>query len=132
VLLIKKLMLVVASSTFITAAPAQAAIGCSINVVYLTLLEVKRPMPYRPSTSAWFQGKNFFHLVERSSASASLGGSLLAFLGAVNKSLVDVFGTIFAVMNIAYVLERPDFAAAGLPLALPQLASTRATDRKST
>jgi hypothetical protein len=134
VLLIKKLMLIIASSTFVTAAPAQAAIGCGINVVYLTLLEVKRPMPYRPSTSAWFQGKNFFHLVERSSASTSLGGSLLAFLGASNKSLVDVFGTIFAIMNITYVLERDNFAAEGQPLVPPSpglvqcdLASTSAT-----
>ena len=105
-LLIKKLMLIIASSTFITAAPMQAAIGCGINIGYLALLEVKKPMPFRPSTSVWFKGQNFFHLVERSSASTSLGGSLLAFLGATNKSLVDVFGTIFAVVNIVYVLER--------------------------
>jgi len=104
--LTKKLMLVLASSTVITGAPAQAAIGFCVNLVYLALLEVKKPMPYRPSTSAWFKGQNFFHLAERSSASTSLAGSLLAILGSLNKSLVDVFGTIFAVLNIAYVCCR--------------------------
>ena len=108
--LFKKLLLVVASSTFITAAPSQAAAGAAINLVYLALLETKKPMPYRPSTSDWFKNQNFFHLVERSSASASLAGSLLAILGAVSRSLVDVFGTIFAIMNIAYVNERSERA----------------------
>ena len=106
--LFKKLLLVCASSTFITAAPSQAAAGAAINLVYLALLETKKPMPYRPSTSAWFKNQNFFHLVERSSASTSLAGSLLAILGAVSRSLVDVFGTIFAIMNIAYVSERSE------------------------
>jgi len=101
---------VCASSTAITAAPSQAAAGAAINLVYLALLETKKPMPYRPSTSAWFKNQNFFHLVERSSASASLAGSLLAILGAVSRSLVDVFGTIFAIMNIAYVNERNERA----------------------
>jgi hypothetical protein len=87
--------------------------GCGINLGYLALLEVKKPMPFRPSTSVWFKGQNFFHLVERSSASTSLGGSILAFLGATNKSLVDVFGTIFAIMNIMYVLERAIAAERG-------------------
>jgi hypothetical protein len=106
VLLVKKLLLVCASSTFITEALTQAGIGCGVNLVYLALLEVKKPMPYRPSTSAWFQGQNFFHLAERSSASTSLAGSLLALLGATNRSLVDVLGTVFAVTNITYVRER--------------------------
>jgi hypothetical protein len=92
-----------ASSTFITAATSQAAAGAAINLAYLALLEVKKPMPYRPSRTAWFKGQNFFHLAERSSASTSLAGSLLAVLGATSRSLVDVFGTIFAIMNIAYV-----------------------------
>ncbi|GMI31444.1 hypothetical protein TeGR_g5200 [Tetraparma gracilis] len=39
-----------------------------------------------------------------------LAGSLLAILGAVSRSLVDVFGTIFAIMNIAYVNERSEQA----------------------
>jgi hypothetical protein len=106
--LIKKLLLVFASSTFITAAPVQASVGLLVNLVYLALLEVKKPMPYRPSTSAWFKGQNFFHLAERSSASTSLAGSLLAVLGATNRLLVDVFGTIFAVLNIAYVRGRSE------------------------
>ena len=101
--LIKKLMLVIASSTFFTAAPQQAAIGFGVNLIYLAFFEVKRPMPYRPSTSVWFKGQNFFHLAERSSALTSLAGSLLAVLGATNRSLVDVLGTAFAIMNIAYV-----------------------------
>jgi trans-2-enoyl-CoA reductase len=54
VLLIKKLMLVGASSTFVTAAPLQAAVGFGVNLAYLALFETKKPMPFRPSTSAWF------------------------------------------------------------------------------
>ncbi|GMI35287.1 hypothetical protein TeGR_g7840 [Tetraparma gracilis] len=39
--LIKKLMLVIASSTFFTAAPQQAAIGFGVNLIYLAFFEAK-------------------------------------------------------------------------------------------
>ncbi|GMI24241.1 hypothetical protein TeGR_g14794, partial [Tetraparma gracilis] len=120
--LFKKLLLVCASSTAFTAAPTQAAFVFGVNLAYLALLEVKKPMPYRPSTSAWFKGQNFFHLVERSSASTSLAGSILAILGAVSRSLVDVLGTIFAIMNIAKTQVKAIEESEGLkPEALEQM-----------
>ena len=114
VLLFKKFVLVLAANTVITNPTAQASIGFAVHLLYLVLLETKKPMPFRPSTSAYFKGQNFFHLLERSSSVASIIGSLLAILGSTNRSAMTTIGSVFAAVNLVYVAA-VIYAFAGSP-----------------
>jgi hypothetical protein len=103
VLLIKKFCLVLAADTFVTSPLVQALLGIAINATYLVHFEMKRPMPYLPTSVTWFNESNFFHLIERSSAVTNIIGSLLAFLGTFSKAFATIVGTMFAIVNFTFV-----------------------------
>jgi hypothetical protein len=103
VLLVRKLLLILASTNNIATIKeplGQGLLGSAINLVYLVLFEVKRPMLMQPSRL--LRGKNLFHMVERAACVASLFGSIIAVLGAASPSFVGVLGVLFALCNLAY------------------------------
>ncbi|GMI33404.1 hypothetical protein TeGR_g9550 [Tetraparma gracilis] len=100
VLLAKKFVLIMASTTVITDPLAQALIGTATNLGYMILLETKRPMLMQPSQL--LRGKNLFHMMERAASTASLIGSIIAVLGAASPGLVGVLGVLFAFCNLIY------------------------------
>ena len=101
VLLAKKFLLVMAADTYVTHPLAQALIGLAINVVYLAVFEMKRPMLWYPSKT--FKKQNLFHVLERGSSVACAIGSVMAVLGAGEAGLVDLVGGLFAGVNFLYV-----------------------------
>jgi len=103
VLLAKKLVLILASDTVLTNPIHQALAGVVTNTAYLILFEAKKPMPFYPSSSNWFEGQNFFHLIERCSSVACVLGSVMALIGAFNQDLSVVVGSLFALINLTYV-----------------------------
>ncbi|GMI36942.1 hypothetical protein TeGR_g10326 [Tetraparma gracilis] len=100
VLLAKKFVLIMASTTVIKDPLAQALIGTATNLAYLVLFELKRPMLMQPSRL--LRGKNLFHMIERAASIASLIGSIIAVLGAASPGIVGVLGVLFALCNLAY------------------------------
>ncbi|GMI29732.1 hypothetical protein TeGR_g12729, partial [Tetraparma gracilis] len=100
VLLAKKFVLIMASTTVIKDPLAQALIGTATNLGYMILLETKRPMLMQPSQL--LRGKNLFHMMERAASTASLIGSIIAVLGAASPGLVGVLGVLFAFCNLIY------------------------------
>ncbi|GMI37442.1 hypothetical protein TeGR_g11541 [Tetraparma gracilis] len=103
VVLVKKLLLILASDSFFTDPRTQATAVFCVHLMYLALSEWKLPMPFHPSTSSLFKGQNFFHLVERSAALTSLVGSILALTGGFNQPAARACGIAFAVLNMSYV-----------------------------
>jgi hypothetical protein len=92
----------IAAGTVFGSPTTQSVIYLIINISFLILLRVLKPLVFFPCSI--FKGKNLFLLAEMLGCTISIIGNLLALIGSFSQEAVNFVGVTFASVNGCFAI----------------------------